>query len=47
MASYKNREIPLTAYYAKLGALLITTNKLKASIAESSVHVHAHVGGLS
>jgi hypothetical protein len=47
MAGYKNREIPLTAYYAKLGALLITTNKLKAFITESSVHVHAHVGGLS
>jgi hypothetical protein len=41
MASYKNREIPLTAYYAKLGALLITVNKLKTLISESSVHAHA------
>jgi hypothetical protein len=41
MNGYKNREIPLTTYYAKLGALLISVNKLKASIAASSVHVHA------
>ena len=27
--SYKNRELPLAAYYAKLGSLLITVNKMK------------------
>ena|ERR1700712_3327145 len=40
MDSYKNREIPLTAYYGKLGALLISANELK-SVASSQVHVHA------
>jgi hypothetical protein len=40
---YKNREIPLTTYYAKLGALLISVNKLKASISASSEHVHAQI----
>ena len=27
--SYKNRELPLATYYAKLGSLLITVNKMK------------------
>lgn len=40
MADYKNREIPLATYYAKIGALLITANKLKATIASSAVHVN-------
>ncbi len=35
MSSYKNREIPLTTYYAKLGALLISVNKLKVSVSAS------------
>ena len=34
--SYKNRDIPLAAYYAKLGALLISINELKN--AASAVH---------
>jgi hypothetical protein len=29
---YKNREITLAAYYAKLGALLITANDLKGNL---------------
>ena len=29
MNSYKNREMPLATYYAKLGSLLITVNKIK------------------
>jgi hypothetical protein len=29
MNSYKNREMPLATYYAKLGSLLITVNKMK------------------
>jgi len=29
MNSYKNRELPLATYYAKLGSLLITVNKMK------------------
>ena len=40
VASYKNREIPLTAYYAKLGSLLISVNKFKASMSVP-VEVHA------
>ena len=30
MSSYRNREMPLATYYAKLGSLLITVNKMKA-----------------
>jgi len=30
--SYKNRDIALAAYYAKLGALLIKANELKGSL---------------
>ncbi len=41
VGSYKNREIPLTAYYAKLGALMISVNRLKASIAEALEHATA------
>ena len=41
MTSYKNRDLPLAAYYAKIGSLLISANKLKASMAPSSEHVHA------
>jgi hypothetical protein len=42
MTSYKNREIPLSAYYAKLGTLLISVNKLKASVSSPAVQqVHA------
>jgi len=41
MTSYKNRELPLAAYYAKIGALLIGANKLKTSMTASSEHVHA------
>ena len=37
---YKNREMPLTAYYAKLGSLLISVNKFKASVS-GLVEVHA------
>ncbi len=40
LAGYKNREIPLTAYYAKLGSLLISVNKFKASMSVP-VEVHA------
>lgn len=29
---YKNREIPLSIYYAKLGALLISANDLKGNL---------------
>lgn len=32
MDSYKNRDIALAAYYAKLGALLISANELKGTI---------------
>ncbi len=41
MTSYKNRELPLATYYAKIGSLLISANKLKTSMAPSSEHVHA------
>ena len=41
MTGYKNRELSLTAYYAKIGSLLISANKLKASMPASSDHVHA------
>jgi hypothetical protein len=41
ITSYKSREIPLTAYYAKLGALLISVNKFKASVSGSPIQVHA------
>lgn len=37
---YKKREMPLTAYYAKLGSLLIRVNKFKASVS-ALVEVHA------
>lgn len=40
VAGYKNRELPLTAYYAKLGSLLISVNKFRASVS-SPVEVHA------
>lgn len=32
MDAYKNRDIALAAYYAKLGALLIKANELKGSL---------------
>ncbi|MGZ3752032.1 MAG: hypothetical protein ACXVB0_18855 [Mucilaginibacter sp.] len=35
--SYKNREIALSAYYAKLGAMLISVNEIKGS----GIPVHA------
>ena len=41
IAGYKNREMPLTAYYAKLGSLLISVNKFKATVSGTAVHVHA------
>jgi hypothetical protein len=41
ITGYKSRELSLTAYYAKIGSLLITANKLKASMMHSSEHVHA------
>lgn len=41
VAGYKNRELPLTAYYAKLGSLLISVNKFKATVSGTGVHVHA------
>ena len=41
VTGYKNREMPLTAYYAKLGALLISVNKFKASVSGSPIQVHA------
>jgi hypothetical protein len=41
VTGYKNREMPLTAYYAKLGALLISVNKFKASVSGLPVQVHA------
>lgn len=34
---YKDREIPLTTYYAKLGALLIAVNHLKGVHAEAEL----------
>lgn len=37
---YKKRELPLTAYYAKLGSLLICVNKFRASVS-SPVEIHA------
>jgi len=40
VAGYKNREMPLTAYYAKLGSLLISVNKFRASVG-TPVEVHA------
>jgi hypothetical protein len=43
VTSYKNRELPLTAYYAKIGSLLISANKLKASITENTSQVHRFV----
>jgi hypothetical protein len=39
-SGYASREIPLTAYYAKLGALLISANKFKAALADYA-QVHA------
>jgi|GEM_PF-726854 len=41
IAGYKNREMPLTAYYAKLGSLLISVNKFRATVSGSVVQVHA------
>jgi hypothetical protein len=41
VAGYKNREMPLTAYYAKLGSLLISVNKFRASVSGAQVQVHA------
>ncbi|MBS1523386.1 MAG: hypothetical protein JST50_20465 [Bacteroidetes bacterium] len=41
VAGYKNREMPLTAYYAKLGSLLISVNKFRASVSGAPVQVHA------
>ena len=40
VSGYKGREIPLTAYYAKLGSLLISVNKFRASVS-APVEVHA------
>ena len=40
IAGYKGRELPLTAYYAKLGSLLISVNKFKASVSGPAVQVH-------
>ena len=40
VAGYKNRELPLTAYYAKLGSLLICVNKFRASVS-SPLEIHA------
>ena len=40
VAGYKGREMPLTAYYAKLGSLLISVNKFRASVS-APVEVHA------
>ncbi len=40
IVGYKNREMPLTAYYAKLGSLLISVNKFRASVS-APVEVHA------
>ena len=37
---YRKREMPLTAYYAKLGSLLIRVNKFRASVSVP-VEVHA------
>lgn len=37
---YRKREMPLTAYYAKLGSLLIRVNKFRASVS-APVEVHA------
>src|ERR1700743_2441674 len=36
VTSYKSRELPLTTYYAKIGSLLLSANKLKAAIMLSS-----------
>jgi len=41
VAGYKNREMPLTAYYAKLGSLLIRVNKFRAAVSGSQLQVHA------
>ena len=41
VTDYKNRELPLTAYYAKLGALLISVNKFRASVSGVSIQVDA------
>ena len=41
MSGYKNREIPLATYYAKLGSLLIAVNQLKAQAPESHNEVQA------
>ena len=41
VTDYKNRELPLTAYYAKLGALLISVNKFRASVSGVTVQVDA------
>lgn len=40
VAGYKNRDMPLTAYYAKLGSLLISVNKFRAMVS-APVEVHA------
>jgi len=40
VAGYKGREMPLTAYYAKLGSLLISVNKFRTSVS-APVEVHA------
>jgi len=40
VVGYKSREMPLTAYYAKLGSLLISVNKFRASVS-APVEVHA------
>ena len=40
VAGYKGREMALTAYYAKLGSLLISVNKFRASVS-AAVEVHA------
>jgi hypothetical protein len=37
VSDYKNREIPLTVYYSKLGALLIQVNELKGALVEVGV----------
>lgn len=40
---YKNREVALAAYYARLGALLISVNSLKSTVPapESGIQIHA------
>jgi hypothetical protein len=41
MNGYKNREITLATYYARLGSLLISVNKIKASAPESQGEIQA------